>query len=136
MTIETFDPAQLSANSADQPLSQELLQSVLAHALSLDFAAPLELDADVVSSLAPLISHRGWSEVVSALTTIEIIAVIRLFTKGERTYSAWTAGAKSAVIALVKELRGRGEFEASLATWIKANSDNRYLPYGDLMDRL
>ena len=44
--------------------------------------------------------------------------------------------AKSAVVKLVRVLKQRGEMTPELTSWIKANSDNRFLPHGDLMDRL
>ena len=37
---------------------------------------------------------------------------------------------------MVRELKRRGRFEVALTTWIKANSTNRFLPHGSLMDRL
>jgi hypothetical protein len=64
------------------------------------------------------------------------VALIRLFTLGEGQFSTWQAGAKSAVVKLVRVLKQRGEMTPELTTWIKANTDNRFLPYGDLMDRL
>ena len=40
------------------------------------------------------------------------------------------------MIPLVRELKRRGAYPAELTAWIKANTDNRFLPYGNLMDRL
>ena len=40
------------------------------------------------------------------------------------------------VIPLVAELKRRGDYPNDLTAWIKANTDNRFLPYGSLMDRL
>jgi len=45
-------------------------------------------------------------------------------------------GARSPVIALVRLLKQRGEYPDDLTGWVKANTDNRFLPYGSLLDRL
>ena len=73
---------------------------------------------------------------VRQLPSDSLVALIRLFTLGEGQFSAWQAGAKSAVVKLVRVLKQRGEMTPELTRWIKANTDNRFLPHGDLMDRL
>ncbi len=67
------------------------------------------------------------------LATADIIRLIRCFTLLEAQISGWNAGRTSPVIPLVKLLRQRGEFDPALRKWIKANTDNRYLPYGSAL---
>ena len=88
-----------------------------------------------MQEFAPLIT-ADWSEVASALASAEIESLIHVFTLGEAQYVAWTADAKSAVIPLVRELKNRGEYGKTMTTWIKAHTDNKFLPHGSLMDRL
>ena len=46
------------------------------------------------------------------------------------------AGAQSPVIALAAELRRRHAYPDDFTAWIKAHSSNRFLPHGNLMDKL
>lgn len=62
-----------------------------------------------------------------------IVSLVRLFTLVEEQVSGWEAGNKSPVIQLVKILKERGDFEAELRKWIKANTKNRYLPNGSAL---
>ncbi len=68
-----------------------------------------------------------------ALDTADISRLIRCFTLLEAQISGWNGGQTSPVIPLVKLLRQRGEFDPALRKWIKANTDNRYLPYGSAL---
>lgn len=62
-----------------------------------------------------------------------IVSLIRFFTLAETQVPGWEAGKRSPVIALVKQLKARGAFDDDLRRWIKANTDNRYLPYGAVL---
>ncbi len=67
------------------------------------------------------------------LSADELVALIRFFTLVEQNVAGWESGKKSPVIALVKLLKSRDEFTPELRKWIKANTDNRYLPYGSAL---
>jgi hypothetical protein len=69
-------------------------------------------------------------QVAEALETEEIECLIRFFTRAEMEFSGWDAGKTSPVIYLAKILKKRGEFDPDLKKWIKANTDNRFLPNG------
>ena len=131
MSVNSFDPSQTSAELGNVLVEQAILA---AHAQ--DDGAQLRLTADEMATLAPAITHSGWSAVAQDLSTQDLVALIRLFTLGEGQFSSWQAGAKSAVIKLVRVMKARKEMTPELTAWIKANSDNRFLPHGDLMDRL
>ena len=51
-------------------------------------------------------------------------------------FVSWKADAKSAVVPLVRALKQRKAYDKALTGWIKANTDNKFLPHGSLMDRL
>jgi len=72
-----------------------------------------------------------------ALATEELDALARLFTVIEQQ-PGFEAGAKSPVIALARRLRNQIDADAfaELVRWIRAHSDNRFLPHGSLQDRL
>lgn len=63
----------------------------------------------------------------------EIEHLIRFFTLGEKRISGWQGGKRSPVIWLVKILKERQVFSPELRSWIKSNTDNRYLPYGSAL---
>ena len=75
------------------------------------------------------VGSAAW-ESARALDSDTAISLVRFFTLVEEQVSGWEAGNKSPVISLVKILKERGDFEADLRKWIKANTKNRYLPYG------
>ena len=75
------------------------------------------------------VGPAAW-ESARALNSDRAISLVRLFTLVEEQISGWEGGNKSPVIPLVKILKERGDFEADLRKWIKANTKNRYLPYG------
>ena len=77
-----------------------------------------------------------WAAAAATLTDADLVALTRVFAKGEKEVAGWEAGAKSPVIPMVRELKKRGTYPAELTGWIKTNSENRYLPHGSLMDRL
>ena len=136
MSVNSFDPQQFDPLQATTELDEVLFAQALAIArVQVDGAAP-RLTAEEVATLAPAITHAGWVEAAQNLSTQDLIVLIRLFTLGEGQFSGWQAGAKSAVVKLVRVMKQRGEMTPDLTAWIKANSDNRFLPHGDLMDRL
>ena len=136
MSVNSFDPQHFDPLQATTELDEGLVAQALATAHVQVDGAPPRLTAKEVVTLAPAISHDGWVEAAQNLSTQDLIVLIRLFTLGEGQFSGWEAGAKSAVVKLVRVMKQRGEMTPELTAWIKANSHNRFLPHGDLMDRL
>ncbi len=63
----------------------------------------------------------------------QLLHLVRFFTLAEMQLSGWEAGAESPVIWIVKTLRRRKSPPSKdLLLWIKANSDNRFIPNGAL----
>jgi len=78
---------------------------------------------------------NAWKTVATQLNDEQITALIRFFTLAEKQLSGWEAGSKSPVIWLCRELKKRGLFpDRTLIKWIKAHSDNKFLPYGNPLD--
>ncbi len=96
----------------------------------------LELDAGDVARFSVLAAHPEWARHAPQLSDDTLIGLIRIFTLGEMQYASWAAGDKSPVVALVKELKRRGSYPGELTRWIKAHTDNKFLPHGSLLDRL
>ena len=72
-------------------------------------------------------------DVAMGLDDGELDDLIRLFTLAEMQLPGWEAGKKSPVIYLVRILKARDAFSADLRRWVKANTDNRYLPNGSAL---
>jgi hypothetical protein len=92
-----------------------------------------EIDKYAALMQLPLSS---WQGVLQSLESAQLIALLKFFTLAEQHLSGWEAGARSPVIAIAKALRDQSAYPDDLTTWIRANSNNRFLPHGSLMDRL
>jgi hypothetical protein len=134
MSVESWDPGAGIAR-----LDRAAVDTLI------DAASRLEedrfgLDAAAAGDLARVARHDGaacdWAAVARDLDDATLEALIRLFTLAEGRLSGWEAGDASPVIPLARELKDRGRYPAELTAWIKANTSNRFLPYGNLMDRL
>ncbi len=132
MAVDTFDPASLTNR-----ITPEVINS-LVNAVSHVHESGFGLAPEVLAAMPGIAKHGpvDWAEAVKSLPDDEICSLITVFTLGERDLSGWEAGAKSPVIPMARELKRRGVFDAKLVTWIKSNSNNRFLPHGSLMDRL
>lgn len=95
------------------------------------------LQADI-ERLAPS-AHANqvdWQAALRRLDDDQMLTLIRFYTLAEGKFPAWKAEAKSPVIVLARALRARDAWPADMTAWIKRHTDNRFLPYGSLLDRL
>jgi hypothetical protein len=137
MTVESWDPRG-GAVTLSAAVRTRLLQA------GRNFDAPnFGLEQQEVRDLAPVArqARRGrpgidWTIAAEPLSDSDLIALVRLFTLAESRLAGWESGDASPVVPLVAVLKRRGSYPADLTAWIKANSDNRFLPHGNLMDRL
>ncbi len=132
MSVGTWNPSEQITE-----LSAPVLDELLAAA-----ARPAEEDfglspADIQRLAGCAHTNRvNWAEPSQSLDDDQVIALIRFYTLAEGRFPDWKAGANSPVIVLARALRSRGAWPAELNAWIRSNTDNRFLPYGSLMDRL
>lgn len=131
MVVGAWDPEE-QIRALDASVLAELTEA--AKQLHLD---DFGLSAVAAGRLAATVrlAPEAW-RAAEGLADEDLIRLVRLYTLAEGRFADWKAGAKSPVIALCRILRDRGAWPAKLTAWIKANSDNRFLPYGSLMDRL
>jgi hypothetical protein len=135
MTVGDWDP-----NAAAQAQSFEVDKSILNRFAELSRQQQLEqlagqLDRELIVQQAPLMTlgKAHWFEIGEPLETDQIIELVRFFTVAEAQLPGWEAGAESPVVWLVKLLRQRKQPPSKeLLLWIKANSENRFLPNGAL----
>ena len=79
------------------------------------------------------LSKERWFEAAEPFSSDQLQHLVRFFTLAEMQLSGWEAGAESPVIWIVKVLRRRkAPPSKELLLWIKANSDNRFIPNGAL----
>lgn len=79
------------------------------------------------------LTKEAWFIAAEPLTSEQLLHLVRFFTLAEMQLSGWEAGSESPVIWIVKILRRRKSPPSKeLLLWIKANSDNRFIPNGAL----
>lgn len=134
MGVETWDPRPAPARLSDTDLADFL---AAAGRVGED---RFGLDAAAADRLAVLARHDDggpdWAAAARGLRDAELVDLVRLFTLAEAAFGNWEAGDASPVIPLAAELKRRGAYPDDLTAWIRANSRNRFLPYGNLMKRL
>ena len=132
MSVETWEPA------SPVRLTSQVVSEFLAAATQLS-EPEFALSAESVGRLAAYARQSptaDWTAAAEDLQEMELISLIRLFTLGEARFAAWESGSKAPVIPLAGVLRTRDAYPADLTKWIKNNTENRFLPYGSLLDRL
>ena len=135
MSVNTFDPNALK--NLSRPIDAELLSEIVEIAVAANAdIEQMNLSQVQIDRIATVAQHDGWQEAAGDLDDRVIAAVIRLFTLGEMRYSSWKADSKSPVVALARILKKRQTLPVDLVIWIKANTNNQFLPHGDLMDLL
>ena len=81
-------------------------------------------------------TRNQWMKFVENEPSETIVAWVRVLTLAEKNLPNCETGKATPVLALIAVLKSRDAVPSDLFQWIKANTKNRYLPYGDLMDRL
>lgn len=131
MAIDVWEPQK--PLSIDEALLQELA-AVYRNGVEHGQALDEQLDETWIKDKAQLMRQEpGAFEAVENLSDEVLVDVIHFFTLAEMQLPGWEAGNKNPVIYLVKVLKDRGAFDPELRRWIKANTDNRYLPYGSAL---
>ncbi|WLD57319.1 hypothetical protein NFC81_11395 [Salinispirillum sp. LH 10-3-1] len=75
-----------------------------------------------------------WEPVISQLTASELVHLMQLMTLAEGHIGGCDAGAKSTVIHAFRQHKAKfGAPDKELVRWIKANTQNRFLPYGPVL---
>ena len=129
--VGTWDPG------AAATLGERQVELIRKAGCNLD-SGDLGLNASERGELAPLMTAGGdvWAAGIDAASSDELVGWIRFLTLAEARLPGFEAGAKSPVILIARALRARGDYPEDLTAWIRANTGNRFLPYGSLADRL
>jgi hypothetical protein len=79
------------------------------------------------------VAPEQWQAAVADFSNDELVDLIRFFTRADKLISGWDAGKESPAIWINKALRKRGEkLSRDMLLWIRANTDNRFIPNGGL----
>ncbi|MBT3428192.1 MAG: hypothetical protein HOL98_18110 [Gammaproteobacteria bacterium] len=129
MTVNTWQPA------APQALSSALLEQLLAVLPNQELTdIENQIPSADIDPFATLMKSGGESwKVADILADDDIKRLVIFLTLAEQQLSGWEAGKLSPVIDLVRILKQREAFDPELRKWIKANTDNRYLPNGPVL---
>ncbi len=104
--------------------------------LELSFEADFPTQSPVrIAPIQPFmkVSQLDWQACLAEVSSEDLVTLCRFFTLAEANWSDWFGGDKNPVIWICKELKKRELFpDKELTAWIKQNSDNRFLPYGNV----
>ncbi len=130
VTVESWDPSAASLTSRHRV--------ILNHAAEQLESGTIVLSDDEQALLRPvmLMDDDVWQAFVATESTASLEAWIRVLTLVERDVNGFEAGSRSPVLKLIKALKARDAIPADLFGWIKSHTQNRFLPYGSLADRL
>ena len=122
----------------DEPALADVHRKILDAASKALGEPQLGLSAEQQNSIRQAVraSAESWRDFAQEQPSAEITNWIRALTRAEMMLSGFELGARSPVIALIRLLKQRGEYPDDLTEWVKEHTDNRFLPYGSLSDRL
>ena len=128
--VDQWDPDSMGLKAHHQSILTRAWQERRGNQLCLE-----QSDLSALKSTV-LAKPQDWVRFATEVDDSTIIDWIKVLTLCEEQYPGFEWGAKSPVIPLVRVLRSRRTYPEDLTGWIKANSNNRFLPYGSLLDRL
>lgn len=133
MSVGVWEPGK--KDTPQEAVAGELLEKFLALAAQTDeqvTAADLE-GAGVANAAWVMTAEEAAWQAAADLDDSQLESLARFFTVVEQQAAGWDAGKTSPVIPLVKVLKSRDAFTPELRKWIKAHTDNRYLPHGSAL---
>ena len=133
MTTGTWEPGGATLPGADDLAAAAGLWRTHGEAVGEHLEAPLRARLRAAMQAPP----GALDEAIADLADADAVDLARLFTIVE-AQPGFAAGARSPVVPLARPLRARldGEAFAELVSWIRAHTENRFLPHGSRQDRL
>jgi hypothetical protein len=132
MSVGVWDP-----NAKAAKLDAEIVVRMVDWGKQAD-AKPLSelLSEEEQSQYAPLMHVEAdkWSAVIKGLDNEQLWQLICFLTIAEMSFPAWRSDEQSPVITIATELKTRGKpLNKEQLLWIRAHSDNRFLPHGKVV---
>lgn len=136
MSLGSWNPADGSQTLAYQ-VDPALLRRCADFACT-DNWASLEswTQANLPGSAAQMmkLDAHSWQQPLHDLDNDTLLQLVRFFTVAEQLLPDWHGGDQSPVIWISRTLKKRcAPLSRDLVLWIKANSDNRFLPNGPIL---
>ncbi|MBB6520778.1 hypothetical protein [Pseudoteredinibacter isoporae] len=135
MSVESWDP-NADAQKKSYALNHEVLLNIIAQRQKLPEQPISEyFDAEELQIHSAMMKQdrESWLAAVGSFSEPQLLSLIEFLTLAEKQISSWQAGADSPVIYIVKFMRqNKMPLSKDMLLWIKANSDNRFLPNGPL----
>ncbi|WP_283789489.1 hypothetical protein QNI23_017155 (plasmid) [Bermanella sp. WJH001] len=126
MSVDSWQPITPPNQINDEQLAR-LLNLNQGQAQEYDLTS----DLDWIQPLAQ-VDAKIWQQLAPKLTFDQIQQLIEIFTLAEQQGS-WSLGEKSSVIPLFKILKKAKGVDRELVKWVKAHTDNKFLPFGPLL---
>ncbi len=117
MSVDSWQPVQAPTN-----IDKGYLEKLIALATQFNEDTHLTAELDWIQPLAHT-DNKIWAK------TVDLIRLLTLLEDKQN----WNLAEKSPVIALFKALRKQAGINKELVQWVKAHSDNKYLPFGPLL---
>ena len=135
MTLGSWNPAD-GSESVSHTIDAEVLARCAAFAATAqwqDLPAWEQQLPPGSSSMMKLGAH-DWAPLLEPLDESTLLNLIHFFTIIEQQLPHWHGGDKSPVIWIARHLKKHGKpLARDTVLWIKANSDNRFLPNGPVL---
>lgn len=132
MTIGSWDPTAAETFTISSSVLEKFAQLANSNQLT-DLTE--QLSSEEIQQQAPImrLDFQSWENAATNSDAQTLIALIRFFTIAEQQLPGWEGQEKSPVIYLNKLLKLRKEpLDKDMLLWIRANSNNRFLPHGAL----
>ncbi len=134
MTIGSWDP------NASQEQSFAIKADVLQQFIHISASGePLDIKSalsnDDIATQAPImrLDMASWQQATEQLSNQDLVGLIKFFTLAEEQLTGWEGQERSPVIYINKVLKNRkSPLTKEMLLWIRANSQNRFLPNGAL----
>lgn len=125
MSTATWEPSPKDFNISAEHVN-ELLNWIQSQSAMQTTTCPLAwVNHAAKSSLA-------WQNLAETLDDAALRSLIEFFTQAEEE-NGWNLKDKSVVISLFKVLRKRTGTDKELVKWVKANTSNKFLPFGAVL---
>ncbi|GAA6150830.1 hypothetical protein [Pseudoteredinibacter isoporae] len=135
MSVESWDP-NADAQKKSYTLNHDVLLNIIEQRQKhpeQPIAEYFDAEALQIHSAMMKVDRESWLNTIGRFTEAQLLSLIEFLTLAEKQISSWQAGADSPVIYIVKFMRqSKMPLNKDMLLWIKANSDNRFLPNGPL----
>lgn len=126
MTVDSWQPSPETGN-----IDSKTLERLLNAATSFESDQNFTPDLNWIQPLAKADAIK-WRDAVQDLADDQLILLIKMLTILEALQN-WDLAEKSPVVTIFKVYKKKSGIDKDLVKWVKAHTDNQYLPFGPLL---